>query len=79
MSSSVLKVIAAMVGKHMPSPGNPQFTRSVFMLDVGLQFSSRVGRVDIPGGSVQLFLCLNLNLSQEFFIMMLLCCERHCS
>ncbi len=54
VSHSILKTIAAMVGKHMPSPGIPQFTRSVFMLDVGLQFSTQAARLDIPGGSMQL-------------------------
>ena len=55
VSHSILKTIAAMVGKHMPSPGIPQFTRSLFMLDVGLQFSTQAARLDIPGGSMQLF------------------------
>ncbi len=48
VSHSILKTIAAMVGKHMPSPG-------IFMLDVGLQFSTQAARLDIPGGSMQLF------------------------
>ncbi len=64
VSHSILKTIAAMVVKHMPSPGIPQFTRSVFMLDVGLQFSTWVARLDSPGGSMQLFCGVNVNVAR---------------
>ena len=63
VSPSVLKAITVMAGKNMPNPVCPFFTRSVFMLDVGLQFSSRFARLDIPGGRMQLYLCLNTNLT----------------
>ena len=58
VSPSILKVFLAMVGKHMRSPGIPQFTRSVNMLDVGLHFLLGLQNLTFQDGVCNYFCAL---------------------